>query len=402
MIPLNKKISLGFAMSCIFLAVAVAVSITMMVAMKIYNSMIKDVSQRSGIHSTVSDIDEIVRKNYFGEMNETLLKTMVSDGYAEGIGDRYSYYMTANEYADYKEEEKGNKGGIGVIAVYDSKNNNIYVSEVSENSPAQLQGIQKGDIITAVDSVKVSPSNYEELLGSLNGEKLTNVQVTFTHDGKSHTVSVARGYSAQTVYYSINNNVGYIKITAFYSTTVDQLQKALEFMNKKDVTSVIFDLRNNGTGLIPDAVKCIDILVPVATEGTTAIATAIDKDGKTVETFTSDSKSSSLGMVVLVNSNTSGAAELFACDLRDFGMAQLVGDKTAGNGTMQKIFELKDGSAISLTVARILPYKSESYNGVGIEPDHKVELTVEQFARLEMLSPDEDPQIKKAMSLLGN
>ena len=73
-----------------------------------------------------------------------------------------------------------------------------------------------------------------------------------------------------------------------------------------------------------------------------------------------------------------------------------------GNGTMQKIFELQDGSAISLTVARILPYKSESYNGVGIEPDHKVELTVEQFSRLEMLSLDEDPQFKKAMSLLGS
>ena len=399
---MNKKISLGLAISCIFLAVAFSVSVTMMVAMKIYNSMIKDVSQRSGIHSTVSDIDEIVRKNYFGEINETLLKTMVSDGYAEGIGDRYSYYMTANEYADYKEEEKGNKGGIGVIAVYDSKNNNIYVSEVSENSPAQLQGIQKGDVITAVDSVKVSSSNYEELLGSLNGEKLTNVQVTFTHDGKSNTVSVARGYSAQTVYYSINNNIGYIKITAFYSTTAEQLQEALKYMEKKDVASVVFDVRNNSTGLIPDAVKCIDMLVPVATEGTTAIATAIDKDGKTVETFTSDSNSSSLGMVILVNSNTSGAAELFACDLRDFGMAQLVGDKTAGNGTMQKIFELKDGSAISLTVARILPYKSESYNGVGIEPDHKVELTAEQFERLEMLSLDEDPQYKKAMSLLGS
>ena len=399
---MNKKISLGLAISCIFLAVAFSVSVTMMVAMKIYNSMIKDVSQRSGIHSTVSDIDEIVRKNYFGEINETLLKTMVSDGYAEGIGDRYSYYMTASEYADYKEEEKGNKGGIGVIAVYDSKNNNIYVSEVSENSPAQLQGIQKGDVITAVDSVKVSSSNYEELLESLNGEKLTNVQVTFTHDGKSNTVSVARGYSAQTVYYSINNNIGYIKITAFYSTTAEQLQEALKYMEKKDVASVVFDVRNNSTGLIPDAVKCIDMLVPVATEGTTAIATAIDKDGKTVETFTSDSNSSSLGMVILVNSNTSGAAELFACDLRDFGMAQLVGDKTAGNGTMQKIFELKDGSAISLTVARILPYKSESYNGVGIEPDHKVELTAEQFDRLEMLSLDEDPQYKKAMSLLGS
>lgn len=399
---MNKKIPLGLALSCIFIAVALAITITMMVAMGVYNGIIKDVSARSGIHSTVSEVDELVRKNYFGEMNENLLKTMISDGYIEGIGDRYSYYMTPSEYVLYKEEEKGNKGGIGVIAVYDSKNNNIFVSEVSEGSPAQLQGIQKGDIITEVDSMKVSPSNYKELLQSLEGEKLTNVKVTFSHDGESRTVSVARGYSVQSVYYSINNNVGYIKITAFYSTTVEQLQEALKYMSDNNISSVIFDVRNNETGLIVDVVKCIDMLVPIATEGTNAIATAVNKDGDVVETFTSDSDSANFAMIVLVNNKTSGAAELFACDLRDFGMAQLVGDVTAGNGTMQEIFELSDGSAVALTVAKILPYKSESFNGVGIEPDYVVELTAEQYSRLEMLTMDEDTQYKKALSLLGN
>ena len=107
-------------------------------------------------------------------------------------------------------------------------------------------------------------------------------------------------------------------------------------------------------------------------------------------------------MVVLVNSKTSGAAELFACDLRDFGIAQLVGDTTAGNGTMQKVFELDDGSAIVLTVAKILPYKSDSFNGKGLEPDHKVDLTAEQFLRLEMLTSKEDAQLQKALELLNN
>lgn len=399
---MNKKIPLGLAISCIFIAVALAITITMMVAMGIYNGIIKDVSARSGIHSTISEIDDLVRENYFGEMNENLLKTMISDGYIDGIGDRYSYYMTPDEYVDYQEEEKGNKGGIGVIAVYDSKNNNIYVSEVSEGSPAQLQGIQKGDVITEVDSVKVSPTNYEELLSSLEGEKLTNVQVTYSHEGQSRTVSIARGYSVQTVYYSINGNVGYIKITAFYSTTAQQLQDAFKYMSKNNITSVIFDVRNNDTGLISDVVKCIDMIVPVATEGTNAIATAVDKDGKIVETFTSDSDSTGFAIVVLVNNNTSGAAELFACDLRDFGVAQLVGDKTAGNGTMQKIFELSDGSAVALTVAKVLPYKSESFNGTGVEPDYVVPLTAEQYSRFEMLSLDEDAQYKKAMNLFGN
>lgn len=397
---MNKKISLGLALSLIFLAVAVAITATMMVAMNIYNGIINDVAERSGVHSTISEVDDIVRQNYFGELNENLLKTMISDGYVEGIGDRYSYYMTATEYADYKEEEKGNKGGIGVIAVYDSKNNNIYVSEVSDGSPAQLQGISKGDVITAVDGVEVTSSNCEELIRSLEGEKLTNVRVTFTHEKTSKTVSVARGYAVQTVYYSINNNVGYIKITAFYSTTADQLTEALKYMSDKGVASIIFDVRNNSTGLISHVVKCIDVLVPIATEGTNAVATAVDKDGKVIETFTSDSDSQSFSMCVLVNHNTSGAAELFACDLRDFGMAQLVGNTTAGNGTMQKVFELNDGSAVALTVAKILPYKSESYNGVGIEPDYEVELTVEQYSRLEMLTFQEDTQYQKALQLM--
>lgn len=399
---MNKKISLGLTLSLIFLSVALAVTITMTVSMKIYNKIIKDVASRSNLYSSVSEIDDLVRENYFGEINENLLTAMMSGGYVEGVGDRYSYYMTADDYAAYKEEEKGNKGGIGIIAVYDSQNNNIYVAEVSEGSPAQLQGISKGDVITAVDSVAVSQGNYEDLMESLNGQKLTNVQVTFTHGGESKTVSVARGYAAQTVYYSVANNIGYIKITAFYSTTAQQLEKALKHMSSNSVSSIIFDVRNTDTGLIANAVECIDILVPVATEGTGALATAVDKEGNTLETFTSDSNSVNFSMAVLINGKTSGAAELFACDLRDFGMAQLIGTKTMGNGTMQKVFELSDGGAIALTVAKINPYKSESFNGKGLEPDISVELTAEQNSRLEMLSQADDAQYQKAVELLNS
>ncbi|MBR5545226.1 MAG: PDZ domain-containing protein [Clostridia bacterium] len=399
---MNKKISLGLAISLIFLSVALAVTMTMVFSLNIYNGIIKDVADRSNLYSTVSEIDDLVRKNYFGELNENFLNTMMSDGFVEGVGDRYSYYMTANEYANYLDEDKGNKGGIGIIAVYDSQNNNIYVSEVSAKSPAEVQGIKKGDVITAVDSVKVTSSNYEELIKKLDGEKLTNVQVTFKSGETEKTVSVARGYSAQSVYYSISNKVGYVKITAFYSTTVDQLEEALDYMSKNSVTAVVLDVRNTSIGLMRNAVECIDLIAPVAIEGTGALATAVDKDGKTIETFTSDSDSKSFVMSVLVNSNTSGAAELFACDLRDFGIAQLVGTKTAGNGTMQKVFELSDGSAVALTVAKIIPYKSDSFNGTGLEPEHKVELSVEQNSRLPMLQLADDPQYQKAASIVSN
>ncbi len=397
---MNKKISLGLAIALIFLAVALTVTITMTVSMNIYNGIIKDVADRSSLYSSVSEIDDLVRENYFGEINENLLNADLSNGYVEGIGDRYSYYMTADQYADYKQEEKGNKGGIGIIAVYDNAKNNIYVAEVSKGSPAALQGIAKGDVITAVDGTKVTARNCDELIKALDGDRLTNVQVTFTHGETEKTVSVARGYSAQTVYYSVNSGVGYIKITAFYDTTADQLQDAVDYMSKNNASSIVFDVRNTETGRIRSAVQCIDVLVPVANEGSGALATAVDKDGKTLETFASDSESVSFPMIVLVNGGTSGAAELFACDLRDFGMAQLVGTKTTGNGTMQKIFELSDGSAVALTVAKIVPYKSESFNGTGLEPDTVVEMTAEQNSRLAMLTKEEDTQYQKAVELL--
>lgn len=399
---MNKKISLGLALSLIFISIALAVTVTMTVSMHTYNNLIKDVSGRAGMYSGLSEIDDIIRENYYGEINENLLGSMLSKGYANGLGDRYSTYMNAKEYAEYKALLNGEKGGIGIVAVFDKVSGGIYVSEVSNGSPAALQGISKGDIITEVDGTKVTELNADTLISQLEGDKLTEVKVTYTHGKDSKTVSVAKGFTIQTVYYSIQGNVGYIKITAFYSDTAAELKKAIKYMNEQSASAIIFDVRNNSDGLVPYATACLDILLPVATEGTQALATAVNKNGETVETFTSDSDSFSIAMCVLVNGGTSGAAEIFACDLRDFGVANLVGMTTAGNGSMQKIFELSDGGAVKLTVAKILPYKSESYDGIGLKCDYEVALTAEQNERLQMLSLEDDKQYQKALDLMTN
>lgn len=398
---MNKKISLGLALSLIFISVALAVTVTMTALMHTYDNLIKDVSDRAGMYSGLSEIDDVIRENYYGEINENLLNSMISKGYTDGLGDRYSAYMTADEYIEYKQLEKGEKGGIGVIALYDEVSKGLFITEVADSSPAKLQGMNKGDIITEVDGTKVTALNASTLLQQLEGDKLTEVTVTFTHENTPKAVKVARGYTMQTVYYSqASDTVGYIKITAFYENTAKELEDAIKFFNDKSISSVIFDVRGNADGFVSYATACLDILVPVATEGTGALATAVDKNGNTIETFTSDSDSVSLSMCVLVNAGTSGASELFACDLRDFGKATLVGTTTAGNGTMQKIFELSDGGAVRLTVAKILPYKSESYDGVGLKCDTEVTLTAEQNDRLQMLSLEEDAQYQKALSLM--
>ncbi len=397
---MNKKISLGLALAMIFVSVAATVAITMSLTMRTYNSIIKDLPSRSKLYSAVSELDDVVRNNYYGEINDSLLNAELSGGYAEGLGDPYSRYLTASEYSVYKDEMDGKKIGVGVIAFYNSDDMSIYVAEVSENSPAAISGLQKGDKITHIDEEAVTVYNYSELLKKLTGDRLSSVSVTYLRGEESKTVSVVKGYSAQSVYYSLNGGVGYLKITDFYATTASQLKSAVDALVKQGATSLVFDLRGTSNGLYTHAASALDVLVPVASEGSGALAIATAKDGSVRKTFTAEAESVSMPMAVLINSETAGAAELFACDLRDYGMAQLIGEKTAGNGTMQEAFALGDGGAILLTTAVIQPYISESYNRIGLTPDVEVALSAEKRVMLPLLSQSDDDQYQKAYALL--
>lgn len=397
---MNRKISLGLALALIFLAIAGSVAATAAVTMRVYNSIIRDLPSRTSLYSTVSEIDDIVRNNYFGEINDSLLNADLSEGYASGIGDRYSYYMTAAEYAVYLDEMQGQMVGVGANVFYDPTDAGLYVSAVSENSPAALAGLQKGDRIVSINEEAVTAYNYTELMENLTGDRLSSVTVTFSRDGASQTVNLVKGYTAQTVFTSLNGTVGYVQITAFYATTASQLEAAVETLSENGATSLIFDLRGCSAGTTEYAANTLDVLVPVASEGSGALATAYSKDGSVRRTFTAAASSVSMSMMVLINGETAGPAELFACDLRDYGMARLIGETTAGNGCLQEVFALSDGGAIILTTAEIHPYISESYNQVGIVPDEEVVLSSEKAVRLPLLEQADDDQYQRAYSLL--
>lgn len=397
---MNKKISLGLALALIFTSIAATVAITMSVTMRTYNSIIKDLPSRSKLYAAVAELDDVVRNNYYGEINDNLLNADLSGGYAEGLGDKYSRYMTAAEYAVFKDEMEGRKIGVGIIAFFNPNDTAIYAAEVSENSPAAISGLQKGDKITHIDEEAVTANNYADLLKKLSGDRLSSVTVTYVRGEESKTVSIVKGYSAQTVYHSLNGTVGYVKITDFYATTAAQLKTATDVLMKQGATSLIIDLRGTSNGRITHAATAVDVLVPVASEGSGALATAIAKDGTVRKTFTAEAESVSMPMAVLVNAETAGAAELFACDLRDYGKAQLIGEKTAGNGTMQEAFSLQDGGAILLTTAVIQPYVSDVYNTVGLTPDVTVALPAEKQIILPILSQSDDAQYQKAYTLL--
>jgi len=398
---MNKKISVGLMLTIVFLSVATAVAITMSVAMKTYNSLIKDLPKRAQMYSGIEEIDEIVRAEYYGDVNEQLLSASLSKGYADGLGDKYSYYMNASEYNDYISRIEGRNSTIGIVPFPDPDTGCIYVSKVYENSAAQTAKIEKGDEITAIDGESVTASNYDEMVKRLYGEKYTNLVLTVQRGEKSFEAKVVLGFNTQSVSTDKIGDIGVIRILSFYQTTATQLSDAIKELQKENVKGLIIDLRNCSEGTVKYAAEAVDVIVPVASEGRGAIALVQNAKGETIDTYTADSKSITLPLCVIVNNSTNGPAELFACTLLDYGRAEIVGSATAGNATLQSVYRLSDGGALMITVATVLPYKSESYNDVGIKPTYEVDMTADELKHLYMLSTEDDAQFQKAYSLLS-
>lgn len=402
---MSKKIPLGIAIALIFITIAATVAVTVTVYMNVYNELIEDLPQRAQLYSKLSDIDELVRAQYYGNVDSEKLNASIAKGYIEGLDDEYSVYLSAEEYAEYYSEMLGNVSGIGLEAAYDKDSGYLLVGDVAQDSPAALAGIEKGFYITAVDTEIVTQENAGELLASFGGDKLTSINLSILSidengDEVSNTVNVAKGYKAQSCYYSISGTVGYIRLTAFYENTAESFSEAISYFNENGVTGIIIDVRNNVSDNLEYAVDVIDIIVPLATDGVGALAVAKNSNGDTVEIYSSDASSISLPIAVLMNDRTEGAAELLACDLRDFGKARLIGETTAGHGTMQKIFRLDDGGAVLLTVAKIYPYISDCYDDVGVLPDEIILTTENIKNQLAVLPQTDDVQYQAAYSYL--
>ncbi|MCR4615809.1 MAG: PDZ domain-containing protein [Clostridiales bacterium] len=398
---MNKKISLGLAISIAVACITITFAVTMSVAQHTYNKLVSNLSGRTDTNKIISELVDTVAVEYYGSISPESVNAKTAAGYVEGLGDEFSFYLTARDYSDYNTRMSGKTSGIGISAELDRENGYMHVMDVYKGSAADSSGLQKDDYIIAINDEDVTELTYERLSGVLSGQKLTTVKLTYLHESTKKTANVMIGYSSQSIYGEPIGSVGYIRISAFYKNTATQLKNTINELAEEGATSLVLDVRGTKDGTIECACDVLDVIVPVASIENGALATAVfsEAKGSVKEVIaTSDTESVTLPMVVLVDGETSGGAELFACDLRDFEMAELVGEKTKGNDTYQKVFELDDGSAVVLTVAKIKPYRTETYAG-GLVPDHEVKLS---RARSEIASAEEDEQLQAAIALLNN
>ena len=394
---MNRKISVGMAVTIVILAMTVTFSITMLIAMRLFDSTVSSVKEKESMYNKIAEVDRYVRSNDYYTIDENTLYDRLTAGYLLGTGDKYARYYTANAYTELMNIQSGKVMGIGVELGMD-QTGYAKVTKVYDGSPAQEAGIVVGDYITAIGDTDVkSLTGADAVQSRLQGEVGTTVTVTWINSAAAtRTADLTHsGYTSTTVDYQMLDTVGYIKIRQFDGSTPSELDYAIRSLTTSGAQSLVFDLRDNGGGVLDDAISCIDLIAP---EGT--VAYAEDKNGNRTIIGSSDDESKvELPIVCLVNGNTASAAELFAASLRTMNGARLVGTTTMGKGTIQSSPQrLSDGSAVSITVAKLICGDGSCFDGTGLSVDVERALSAEETANFFDYTPETDPQIQRAVS----
>lgn len=396
-----RKVPLGVVIALMLITAAVTVSLTVTYYTKEYNALIGDLPQRAQQYAQLEEADAIVRANFYGSVSAASLDQSVVEGYMKGLDDPHSAFLPAADYAVYTDNSSGRMSGTGVSATFDVSLNVLTVTAVAENSPAAEAEVQIGDVITTVNGEAVDRENAGTLAQRLRTGRTGTVSLELQRIGGSPVKTELKcGYQTPSCTYTQQKNLGYIRIARFADDTPSVFAAAVSEFEEAGVQGVIIDVRNNDGNDIAAAVKVIDRIVPLATEGVGAIAIERNAAGETVKLYAADAENLRLPVVVLMNSRTGGAAELLARDLRDFGKARLVGEPSMGHGTVQRVFELSDGSALVLTVAEIVPYLGESFNGTGVTPDDVIPMSAADKDRLFTAAELKDDQYQAAVAAL--
>ena len=395
---MNRKISVGMTVTIVILAMTVTFSITMLLAMRLFDRTVTSVKEKESMYNKVAEVDRYVRANDYYDIDETMLYDRLTAGYLLGTGDKYARYYTASAYTDLLNAQSGKLIGIGVELAID-QSGYAKVTKVYDESPAKEAGLQKGDYIITIDGTDVkSLGGAEAVQNKLRGESGITVNVVWLDsENAQHTADLTHyGFTANSVDSAmVQDNVGYIKIWQFDNSTPSELDFALRSLTASGAQSFVFDLRDNSGGILDDAISCIDLVAP---EG--VLAYAEDKNGNRTIIGSSDDESKvELPIVCLVNGNTASAAELFAASLRTMNGARLVGTTTMGKGTIQSSPQrLSDGSAVSITVAKLICGDGSCFDGTGLSVDVERARSAEETTNFYDYTPEDDPQIQRAVS----
>lgn len=361
------------------------------------SSILNALTSDSNLTKSLKGIETIVKNKYLNvsDIDETSAIDGAIEGYINSLGDEYAEYIPADKMKEYTESIMGNFVGIGIYMVKNTEKDLVQVLSPIRESPAEKAGIKAGDLITKVNGVSYTADQMSEMANTIKGEEGSKVTIEVLRGEQILTFEVIREKVNTNPVYSekLENDIGYLEITSFDEGVAEDFKAKYLSLKEQGIKGLVIDLRDNGGGLVTEALKIVDYIAPK--DQTTLIT--VDKDGKEEISKTKEDAIITEPIVLLVNSSSASASEIMAGALKDLKCATIVGTKTYGKGVIQQLLTLSNGAGLKITVEEYYTPNKTKINKVGITPDY--EILLETSITREPTDAN-DTQLNKAKEIL--
>lgn len=376
---MNKKINLRIK------AIALVIALSLFLSVPTFSFAEAEMSPKYDLEY-LYQIMNFVEKNYAFDISEDELIEGALKGLFNNL-DEHSEYYTKEEFDYLIKNVYGNFVGIGIVV--GEKDGSIEVESPIEGGPAYKAGVKSGDKIISIDGKSTMGLSLQDVVELIKGEKGTKVKIGVQREGQKsplYFTIVRDEIKINPISHKIlNGNIGYIRISQFNNYTNENLVPVLKEFEKKNISKLIIDLRDNPGGLLGEVVGVSRHFIPKG-----PIVHIKYKD-KIEQSYSSELPKTKYKLVVLVNENSASASEIFAGAVQDTNAGTIVGVTTYGKGTVQEVIPLVNGDGMKLTIAEYLTPKKRSINGKGVVPDIIVEANSSVGTK--------DPQLEKAITI---
>ncbi len=341
-----------------------------------------DILLTDDVADKIESLDDVIDQYYYKtDVSDEVEADGIYKGLMDSLGDPYSVYYTEEELQDLLSDTAGVYYGIGAYVSIDEDMGLPRISGVMPGTPAERAELQTDDIISEVDKESTSGMELDEVVSLIKGPEGTTVHLTILRGSKREQIEVDVERSAvevptvTTKMVGEKENIGYLQISEFDDVTPDQFKEGMAELREKDMQGLIIDLRSNPGGSLQAVCDIARQLLPKG-----LIVYTVDRDGNR-DDYTCDGENQiDIPVVVLVNQYSASASEILSGAIKDYGIGKLVGTTTFGKGIVQRIFDLKDGTAVKLTVSDYYTPNGNNIHGIGIEPDVEIEFDADAYA----------------------